>query len=101
RNGKQVTALIELRARFDEANNIQWAKRLEEADVHVMYGLVNHKTHCKCSLVVRREGKQLRRYAHLGTGNYNPKTARYYTDLSYFTAREELTSDAANMFNTL
>lgn len=100
-NGKQVAALVEIKARFDEENNIHWARRLEESGVHVVYGLVGLKTHCKVMLVVRREAGQLRRYVHLGTGNYNPSTARLYTDLSLFTCREGVGEDATALFNLL
>jgi polyphosphate kinase len=100
-NGKQVTAVVELRARFDEANNIQWARRLEENGVHVVYGLVGYKIHAKSCLVVRREGHHIRRYVHLATGNYNPSTARLYTDIGLFTCRPDFGEDATNFFNLL
>ncbi|MFN2541536.1 MAG: polyphosphate kinase 1 [Chthoniobacterales bacterium] len=99
--GKQVTAIVELRARFDEATNIQWARRLEEAGAHVIYGVVGLKTHCKAMLIVRRDSDQLRRYVHLGTGNYHPRTARFYTDFSLLTSNPQLTDEVATVFNTL
>src|SRR5467141_2168978 len=99
--GKQVTAIVELRARFDEAANIQWARRLEEAGAHVIYGVVGLKTHCKALLIVRRDTDQLRRYVHLGTGNYHSRTARIYTDFSLLTSEPQLTEEVAIVFNTL
>ncbi len=100
-NGKQVTALVELKARMDEKNNIAWARTLEQAGVHVVYGIVGLKTHCKAALVVRREPDGIRRYVHLSTGNYNPTTARVYTDLGLFTANPELGEDTSALFNLL
>ncbi len=99
--GKQVLALVEIKARFDEQNNIGWARKLESAGVHVVYGLVGLKTHCKLSLVIRQEENQLRRYCHIGTGNYNPKTARYYEDLGLLTSRPEVGEDLTKLFNLL
>ncbi|MSV76591.1 MAG: RNA degradosome polyphosphate kinase [Actinobacteria bacterium] len=99
--GKQVLALVEIKARFDEQNNITWARKLEQAGVHVVYGIVGLKTHCKLSLVIRQEGNQLRRYCHIGTGNYNPKTARYYEDYGLLTSRESVGEDLTRLFNQL
>src|SRR6266571_1477135 len=99
--GKQVTAILELRARFDEAANIQWARQLEEAGAHVVYGVVGLKTHCKALLIVRRDTDRLRHYVHLSTGNYHPRTARIYTDFSLFTTAPQLTDEVAIAFNTL
>lgn len=99
--GKQVAVLVELKARFDERNNIQWAQRLEAAGVHVVYGLLNLKTHCKVCLIIRKEADGVRRYAHLGTGNYNPTTSRLYTDVGLFTSRDAIVEDASDLFNYL
>ena len=99
--GKEVVVLVELKARFDEAANIAWGRKLEDAGAHVIYGMMGLKTHCKATLVVRREGGSVRRYAHLSTGNYNPKTARLYTDLGLFTANESIGADLGSLFNYL
>ena len=101
RKGKEVTVVVELMARFDEEVNLNWAARLEEVGAHVVYGVVGHKTHAKMSLIVRREEKTLKRYAHLATGNYHPATARQYTDFGLFTANEELCADVAEVFQQL
>lgn len=100
-NGKQVVALVELKARFDERNNIIWARRLEDAGVHVVYGVVGLKTHTKTALVVRQEGDRIRRYVHVGTGNYNPKTSKLYTDLGILSCRDSLGADLTDLFNFL
>ena len=100
-NGKEVVTIVELKARFDEENNIEWAKRLEEAGAHVVYGLIGLKTHSKVALVIRRENERLRSYVHVATGNYNPTTAKYYTDFSLLTADREIGSDASALFNFL
>jgi len=99
--GKEVVVLVELKARFDEAANIEWARRLEEAGAHVVYGVMGLKTHCKATLITRREGSSVRRYVHLSTGNYNPKTARGYTDIGLFTTNEVIGTDVGVLFNFL
>lgn len=99
--GKEVVVLVELKARFDEAANIEWARRLEEAGAHVVYGVMGLKTHCKATLIARREGSAIRRYVHLSTGNYNPKTARGYTDIGLFTINDSIGADVGALFNFL
>ena len=96
-----MAAVVELKARFDEESNIEWAQKLEREGVHVVYGLLGLKVHSKIALVVRREGDQIRRYVHVGTGNYNPTTGRLYTDLGMFTVDEKIGEDATDLFNHL
>ena len=99
--GKQVLAVVEIKARFDEQNNISWARKLEHAGVHVVYGIVGLKTHAKLCLVIRQEAEGLRRYCHVGTGNYNPKTARLYEDLGLLTVDDQVGQDLTRLFNQL
>lgn len=99
--GKQVTVLVELKARFDEENNITWAKKLEKAGCHVIYGVIGLKTHCKILLIVRKEKDKIKRYVHFGTGNYNDVTAKFYTDMGILTADETFGADASILFNML
>ena len=100
-NGKQVTVLVELKARFDEENNVHWARMLEDAGCHVIYGMTHLKTHSKIALVVKRIGGELTSFVHLGTGNYNDKTAKLYTDMGIITTNQEIAEDAINFFNYL
>ncbi len=100
-SGKQVLALVEVKARFDEAANIVWARKLEKAGVHVVYGLVGLKTHCKLALIIREEDGVLRHYSHVGTGNYNPKTSRIYEDYGLFTVDDQVGRDLTRLFNEL
>lgn len=100
-NGKQVTVLVELKARFDEANNVEWAKQLEIAGCHVIYGMISLKTHSKITLIVRKQDNRIERVVHLGTGNYNDQTAKFYTDMSYLTTKRKFGVDATNFFNYL
>ena len=101
KNGKQVTILLELKARFDEENNVKWTKELEKVGCHVIYGLRGLKTHCKLTLIVRKENDKIKRYIHVGTGNYNDKTAKLYTDCGILTCKEEFGEDAAAVFNMI
>ena len=100
-DGKQVAVLVELKARFDEKNNIVWARRLESVGAHVVYGMLQLKTHCKLCMVIRKEGDRIRRYMHIGTGNYNPGSSKIYTDLGIFTASEQIGRDVTDVFNYL